>query len=158
MTLLLVPMSFAYASDSAMVVATVVLENISVSVSDGTINYGTLPLNSSANTITLTDTQTITNEGNITIDILIKGQDSANWTLGNSGDTNQYAHHFCNASESDCDTPTTNYLNLTTNNLTLDSGIVPNDEINLDLHITTPTTSTFFTEQNVDVIITAVAS
>ncbi|HOB89704.1 MAG TPA: hypothetical protein PKG74_00010 [Candidatus Colwellbacteria bacterium] len=158
LTLAMVLAPSAHASNSATVAATVLLENVSVSVSDGTVDYGILALNSSNCTTTLTDTQTVTNEGNVNINILIRGQDSVNWTLSGSADTDKYVHRFCNASVNDCDTPPTDYTALTLNNQTLGSALPPSDTIDLDLNLTTPTASTFFIQQDVDVIITAIAS
>ncbi|HOF50142.1 MAG TPA: hypothetical protein PLH22_00400 [Candidatus Colwellbacteria bacterium] len=65
LTLAMVLIPSAHASDSATVAATVLLENVSVSVSDGTVDYGILALNSSNCTTTLSDTQIVTNEGNV---------------------------------------------------------------------------------------------
>lgn len=73
-----------YAADNATVNATVTLQHVSISVDDGAIHYGVMSLNSSAHTVDLTDTQTVTNEGNVAVDILIKGQHSPNWALGSS--------------------------------------------------------------------------
>lgn len=145
----------ALAADNATVNATVTLQNVSVSVADGTINYGILSLNSSTGTVALSDTQTVTNAGNVPVDILIKGQNSANWSIAGSAGNNAYVHRFCVSS---CGAPVTNYTALTTNNQTLSSSVSASSTVSLDLHLTTPTASTNFAQQDVDVIITAVAS
>src|SRR3989344_4500561 len=79
----LIVASFAGAASTATVAATVTAENISVSVADGTVTYGTLASNTSKGTTVadLNDLQTATNNGNITESFNIKGQNSANWTL-----------------------------------------------------------------------------
>jgi hypothetical protein len=146
-----------HASTSATVTATVTVQNISVSVSDGTVVYGTLGLNSSAGT-NGTDTQTATNNGNVTEDLLIRGQNTAAWTLTGSAGDNEYVHRFCNASAQNCSTPPTNYDALTTNNQTLSSSVSASGTVDFDLHITTPSTSSSFVEQSVDVTVTATAS
>lgn len=160
LSLALIPLAAwpVYAADNATVNATVTLQHVSIGVADGTINYGVLSLNDQTHTKTLSDTQTITNQGNVAVDILIKGQHSDDWSLHSSAGTDTYVHRFCNETQLDCATPITNYSVLTTNNQTLGSAVAPSGTIELDLHLTTPTASTFFTQQNVDVIITAVAS
>lgn len=144
------------AVDSATVNATVTLQNVSVSVGDGSINYGTLSANQSKSTTAsdLNDTQLITNNGNVAEDINIKGQNSADWTLSAVADIDQYVQKFCTDS---CTIPPANYTALTTNYQTLVSDIAASGTQNFDLEITTPTSSSVFTQQSVDVVIQAVA-
>jgi len=127
---------------------------VSVSVSDGTINYGTLPVNSSKSTCTseLNDAQIVTNNGNVTENFLIMGQNSANWTLAATPGTNQYVHKFLNGACSTFSGGTA----LTTSNQTFATGIPPNGTATLNLQITTPTSTSYFSQQSVDVTITAV--
>ncbi len=147
-----------YATDQATVTATVTLQNVSLTVDDGTINYGTLALNSSTGTVALSETQTITNAGNVNVDVLIKGQNSANWNLAGASGSNEYVHRFCNATASSCATAPTNYSALTTNNQNFSLALTPAGTVNLDLYLTTPSVSTHFIQQNVDVTLVAVAS
>lgn len=141
------------AADTASVTATVTVQNISVTVADGTVAYGTLAVNASADT-NPADTQTATNNGNVTENFNIKGQNSANWTLANIAGADNYVHRFCTAT---CTTPPTNYTALTTSYQTLAASVATSGTQTFDLVITTPTSSTNYTEQSVDVTVQAVA-
>lgn len=147
----------AFAAQTGTVSATVTTQNISVTVSDGTVAYGTLGSNTSKSTIAsdLNDLQTATNNGNINEDLNIRGQNSANWTLAAVAGSDQYVHRFCTAS---CGTPPTNYTALTTSYQTLATNRAPAATQTFDLQITTPNPSTVFTQQSVDVTVQAVAS
>lgn len=150
--LLLLPQVIS-AADEDDVSATVTVQNISLSVSDAAIAYGTLAVNSSQNTVTLTDTQTVTNDGNVTIDMNIKGADTAAWTLAGTAGANQYVHRFCPAT---CGTFPTNYTALTTSYATLAETVAASGTQSLDLGITTPTSSVSFTQQTANVTVQAV--
>jgi len=144
---------YAYAATTAAVTATVTVQNISVSVADGTVAYGSLATNSSAGT-NGTDTQTATNNGNVAEDFTIKGQNSANWTLDSTNSTtDHYIHRFCTSS---CASPPTSYTALTTSFQSLGSGnVAANGTQTFDLYITTPQTSSVFTQQSVDITVQA---
>lgn len=139
------------AADEASVTATVTVQNISVSVDDGSVAYGILALNTSAGT-NGTDTQTAENDGNVTAEFNIKGQNSVDWTLGGSAGANQYVHRFCTAT---CGTPPTNYTALTTNYQELAASVSVSGTQTFDLHITTPTSTSSYTQQSVDVTVQA---
>ncbi len=145
----------ALAADTATVTATVTVQNISVSVSDGEVSYGTLAVNTSQDTTSgnLNDSQTATNDGNVTENFNIKGQDSAAWTLASSAGADQYVHEFCT---SNCDTSPT-WTALTTDYQTLATGIEASGTQVFDLKITTPTSTSSYDEQSVDVTVQAVA-
>lgn len=145
------------AADTATVSATVTAQNISVTVADGTISYGTLAANSTKSTIAgdLNDLQTATNNGNITEDLNIRGTDSAAWTLAATAGADQYVHRFCTTS---CGTPPTNYTALTTNYQTLGTAISASGTRTFDLQLNTPTSSSSYTSQSVDVVVQAVAN
>ena len=144
-----------YASSTDTVTATVTVQNISVSVTDGTVAYGTLAVNTSTGT-NASDTQTASNDGNITEDFNIKGQNSASWTLDSSNATeDHYIHRFCSAS---CGSPPTSYTALTTNYQTLANDVSSRGNQTFDLYVTTPQTSTVYTQQSVDVMVQAVAA
>src|SRR4051812_19098481 len=85
------------ATTTATVAATVTLQNVSVSVSDGSVSYGTLATNTTKTTLSggLNDQQTATNAGNVAEDFNIKGQNSTDWTLGSTAASDQYIHKFC---------------------------------------------------------------
>lgn len=142
-----------YAATSATVTATVTVQNISVTVSSGSVTYGTLSNNSSAGT-NPAQTQTATNNGNIAESFNISGSNSTNWTLGATAGSDVYVHKFCSAS---CGTPPTSYTALTTGNQTLATNIAAAGNQTFDLYITTPNPSTVYTVQSVDVTVQAVA-
>jgi hypothetical protein len=141
-----------YASDTGTVTATVTAQNISLSVSSGTVTYGTLALNASKSTITLSDTQTVSNDGNVAEDFNIKGSNSANWTLDSDNSTqDHYIHEFSVNSGSDWTALTTNDQSLAIN-VAATSGTA-----DFDLQITTPQSSSVYTQQSVNVTVTAIA-
>lgn len=143
----------ARAASTASVTATVTVQNISVTVTDGTVAFGTLASNSSTGT-NPADTQTATNNGNITENLNIKGQNSGSWTLGATAGSDQYVLKFCTAT---CGTPPTNYTALTTSYQTLATSVATSGTQTFDLYITTPNPSTVYTQQSVDVTVQAVA-
>jgi hypothetical protein len=142
------------AASTASVAATVTVQNISVAVTDGTISYGTLALSASTGT-NGSDTQTATNDGNVTEDFNIKGQNTAAWTLTGSVGSNQYVHRFCTAT---CASAPTNYTALTTNYQTLAASKATSATQTFDLYLSTPTSTSSYTQQSVDVIVQATAS
>ncbi len=145
-------------ADTASVTATVTVENISVSVADGTIAYGTLGQNSTTSTVPGigNDTQVATNDGNVASNLNIKGQDSASWTLAAAAGADEYVHRFCNDTDLDCSAPVANYTALTTNYQTLDTGIAAAGTVNFQLHINTPNPSSVYVQQSVNVTVQAV--
>lgn len=146
--------NIAHAANTATVTSTVTVQNVSVSVSSGTVSYGTLATNTSAGT-NGSNTQTVTNAGNVAEDFNLKGQNSANWTLAGSAGTDAYSHKFCTST---CGSAPTNYTALTTSYAALGSGnVAASGTQTFDLYITTPTSSSVFTQQSVDVIVQAVA-
>jgi len=142
--------------------ATVTVESISVSISsDGIVAYGTIGAGDSKNTalyhestnldgMNPADTQTVANDGNITVTINIRGTGSDAWTLATtaSGATD-YSHKFSK------DAFDTDGTALTLSNQELASGVISGNSQTFDLEITTPPSATNFTSQSVDVIIQA---
>ncbi|OGH13360.1 MAG: hypothetical protein A2860_02525 [Candidatus Levybacteria bacterium RIFCSPHIGHO2_01_FULL_37_33] len=130
---------------------------VSVSVNDGTVTYGTMMAGASKTTIDLTDTQTLTNDGNVLETFNIKGQNTAcPWTLAATAGTDQYTHEFCKKTDVSCASPPTNYTALTTAYQTLYTSVAAAGTKQLDLRITVPTTSTCSIQQSADVTIQAV--
>jgi len=133
---------------------------VSVSVSDGAIDYGIMTTNASKSTIDLNDMQTATNDGNVTENFNIKGQDATGagctWTLASTNGVDQYVHQFCNATDYDCSNPPTNYVALTTTYQTLKTGIPPNGTVKIHLRLITPTQTSCYGQQSVNVTIQAV--
>ena len=144
------------AADEASVGATVTVQNISVSVDDGAVAYGTLAVDTIEDTTSSgkNDSQTATNNGNVTVDLNIRGTNSGSWTLASAAGDGEYAHKFCTT---DCDSSPT-WTALTTSNLTLVSAVGTSGSQEFDLQITTPTITSIYTVQSVDVTIQATAS
>jgi len=124
---------------------------VSVSVSDGAVDYGTLALNTTKSNCALNDTQTVTNDGNVTENFNIKGKNSDAWNLASTAGLNEYMHKF---SSSTC--PVTTWIALTTDYQTLDTNKAANATATLNLQVTTPTATINYTEQDVSVTVQAV--
>jgi len=148
--------NIASAASSATVNATITPQNISVSVSDGSVAYGTVSLSSTADTTSggTNDSQTATNDGNVSIDLNISGQDTSAWTLAGTIGANQYKHEFCITT---CDT-TPSWTALTTSNQPLTTGVAASGTQVFDLKLSTPSSTASYTEQSPNVIIQASAS
>lgn len=148
---------YAVAATTATVGATVTVQNVSVSVADGTVTYGTLGLNATADT-NPADLQTATNDGNVTEQFNIKGMNATGstqtWTLAATAGSAQYIHGFCVAT---CGTPPTNYTALTTSYQTLAASVAASGTQTFDLYINTPTATTDYTTHTADVTVQAVA-
>ena len=156
LTLVFISFWIVKAADTGTVTATVTAQNISVTVSDGTVTYGTIATSSTSDTASgdLDDSQTANNNGNITEDFNIKGQDSGAWTLGGTAGSETYTHKFC---ITDCDGSPV-WTALTTNYQTLAEDIAASGDQVFDLQIGTPTSTSTYTEQSVDVTVQAVAA
>jgi len=131
---------------------------VSVSVSDGVVTYGTMAAGASKSTLPgeLNDIQTATNDGNVTENFNIKGQNTAcPWTLAATSGNDQYVHQFCNDTANDCTSPPTNYTALITTYQTLATGVTQSGAVDIQLRITVPDPSSCFTSQSVDVTIQA---
>jgi hypothetical protein len=126
---------------------------VSITISDGVVSYGTVAVNTSRNTCTggLNDAQTVTNNGNVAEDFTIKGSNSANWTLGASAGSNQYMHEFKNGS---CSTFTGGTA-LTTTDQTFATNIAASGTATLNLQLTSPSSTTSYVQQSVNVTVTA---
>ena len=150
----LAPTLMAATSDS--VSATVTAANISVTVTDGTVAYGSLATSATADTASgdLDDSQTATNDGNVTQDFDIAGQNSTDWTLAASAGSDQYTHKFC---KTDCDGSPT-WVALTTSYQELATSVAADGTQVFDLQIGTPSTNTSSDAQSVDVTVLASAS
>ncbi len=141
------------AASTGTVTATVTAQNISVSVADGSISYGTVALSSTADTTSTgtNDSQTATNDGNITEVLNIRGSNSAAWTLGATVAANQYKHEFCTTT---CDS-SPSWTALTTNYQTLAASLSSSGTQVFDLKLSTPSSSASYTVQSVDVTVQA---
>ncbi len=134
---------------------------ISVTVSDGAVDYGILGSNANKDTTVggINDTQTATNTGEAAEDFNIKGQNSTSWVLGTSAGNEQYAHYFCltgSGSPDPCDASAV-WVPLTTSYQSLGNNIAINGSSRFDLKITTPTTTGATTQQSVNVTVQVIA-
>lgn len=133
---------------------------ISVTIADGSVNYGILATNTSKDTtaLGLNDTQIATNAGEAAEDFNVRGQNSSNWTLGATAGNEQYAHYYCltgSGSPDPCDaTPT--WTALTTSYQVLGNNVAIGGTIRFDLQLTTPSSTTATSAQAVSLIIQAV--
>lgn len=151
------------AASTGTVAATVTPQNISVTVSDGAVAYGTLDLSSSKDTTSdgTNDTQTATNDGNVAEDFNIRSTDATGgttWTLAGSIGANQYKHSFCTSgggSPDPCDaTPT--WTAMTTSYASLDTNVAAAGTNKFDLKIDTPSSSSDYVQKSITVTIQAV--
>jgi len=148
--------SFVCAASSADVTATVTVQNVSVSVTDGSVSYGTVTSSGDQDTTTngVDDSQTATNDGNVAEDINIRGADSTSWTLASSAGSEQYAHKFCT---SNCDSDPT-WTALTSTNQTLSAGVSASGSVTFDLQILVPSATTQTSAESITVTVQASAS
>jgi len=134
--------------------ATITAQSISVTVVDGVVAYGNVLLSATQDTIALSDTQSAVNNGNVTIDLDIQGQNSTAWTLSLSaigGD--QYTHEISTNGG-------TTYVNFDASVFTgFEDGLTTTvSTLPFDLRISTPSSSTDFTVQTVSVTVQSTAN
>ncbi len=148
----------AQGAPSADVSATVTAELITISVNDGNVAYGILPVNTSADTVTLTQTQVVTNDGNVAVDLKVKSSDAIGVTNWNLAATNAALNDFTHESSPNGSTWTA--FNVDNNIYTSLAGPVAatGGTQNLDLRIKTPASVTDNTEKTITVTVLATAS
>lgn len=154
LTLSLMTGTYALAAQTGEVTATVTPQSISVSVTDGSIAYGTVALSSAADTTSngVNDSQTATNDGNVTETLNIKDSGStAAWTIAATVGANQYKHEFCTAT---CDT-TPSWTALTGNYQTLAASVSSSGTQVFDLKLNTPTSTSSYVQQSLTVTVQA---
>jgi len=143
------------ASGTATVSATVTAQNISVSVTDGTVAYGTLNLSSSQDTLGahLNDLQTATNDGNVAEDFNIESSNATGgtaWTISGAAiGADTYMHKFSTNSGSVWTAMTTGYTALASN-------IAAAGTQTFDLQLLTPSSSTDYVQKTITVTVQAV--
>ena len=148
----------AIAATEDSVSATVTPQLVSLTMtSDGNVAYGTLASNASQDTVALTDTQTVQNNGNVNEDFRIRSSDAVsagtNWDLGATTDIDQYVHQVSIDSG-------TIYTNFPANNTTmlLVSPVGASSSQSFDLKITTANPSTDLLEHTITVTVVASAT
>jgi len=80
---------------------------------------------------------------------LIRGKDSQNWKLSFNQGLDQYVHSYSKDGNT--------FISLTTNNSTLRQGVQPGESQPLHLRIKAPTESSTPAQQDVSIILSAVA-
>ncbi len=133
----------------------IIVKVISVSIDDGDVQYGVLDSNATADTLS-SQTQTVTNNGNVKEDFEIKGYNASGggctWTLvSGTPSTDQYKHEFSTNSGS-------NWSSLTTGYSELISSITKGSDFDLDLKITMPSSSSCYNQQSADMTVLALES
>lgn len=147
----------AGAASTATVGATVTAQNLSLSVSSGTITYGSVALNTSTTTVGSTYTQVVTNTGS-TMVLNAKSSDATGgttWTLDTSNATlDHYIHEVSTTTGS-------SYMKMPVADtyITASSSFPTGAATQaLDFRLTTPNTSSDFVEKSVTITLQASAS
>ncbi|KKO02706.1 hypothetical protein LCGC14_0101550 [marine sediment metagenome] len=134
--------------------ATVTAQLVSVSVSDGIVEYGILALNTTEDTVTLVDTQTATNDGNVAADLSIRSSDAVGgttWELAVSAGSDAFIHEF--SIDAGVSWAAFNVDNVTYS--TLVNNVAASGNQTFDLKIGTPTASTDNVEKTITVTVQA---
>ena len=144
------------AATTATVAATVTAELISVSVADGSVDYGILPISTSTTTVGLGQTQVVTNGSNVPADLDVKSSDAVGgtaWNLAASAGADAFTH------ESAPDGSTWTAFNVDNDTYTsLATNIAAAGTQNLDLRIGTPTSVSDNVEKTITVTVLATAT
>ena len=147
------------ADDEATVTSTVTPELIAISVLDGAVDYGVLPLDTVEDTTLATgvnDTQEISNDGNVDVDLDVKSGDATSagtpWNLAAARGSDEFTHEFSDDSGSTWTT-----FNVDNVTYTAMSTSVSTTQ-DMDLRIGTPTSSTDTLEHSITVTVLATAS
>ncbi len=150
------------ATETGTVSATVTVKNISVSVIDGAVAYGTLVVSATKDTTVdgVNNTQTATNDGNVTETFNIKSANSTGcvWTLAVAQGSEEYFHKFCNSgtgSPDPCDAEPV-WTALTASYQELATGIAASGTSKFDLQIGVPSSTTCYDQATSEVTIQAI--
>src|SRR3989344_5052677 len=140
----------ARAATTAPIAATVTATNLAVSVSDGSIAFGSVALNTATTTAGNSDTQTVTNDGSDAA-INVKSSNATGgttWTLGTSAGSDIFKLEVSTTTGSTYMTfqATDTYLTASSTSVSLTSG-------DLDFRFTTPTVSTDFVQKSLTITV-----
>ena len=141
----------ARAAETATVAATVTATNLAVSVSDGSIAFGSVALNTATTTAGGTgQTQTVSNDGSNAV-INVKSGDATGgttWTLGTSAGSDTFKLEVSTTTGSAYMTfqATDTYLTASSSSASLTTGP-------LDFRFTTPTGSTDFVQKSLTITV-----
>ncbi len=139
-----------FAQDTDTVTATVTATNLAVSVSDGTIAFGSVALNTATTTVGTAQTQTVTNDGSNAV-LNVKSTDATNgtaWTLGTNPGSNIFKLEVSTTSGSTYGTLTATDVYLTASSTFSSLGNQPTD-----FRFTTPTVSTDFVQKSLTITV-----
>ncbi len=141
---------FARAADTGVVTATVSATNLAISVTDGSIAFGSVALNTATSTAGTLQTQIASNDGSNAV-LNVKSSNATNgtaWTLGTNPGSDIFKLEVSTTSGSGYGTlqATDTYLTASSSFASLTSG-------NLDFRFTTPTASTDFVQKSLTITV-----
>jgi len=84
----------AFSADTGVVQVTAEVAQVSVTVTPDNVNYGLVPLNTTGLKPIGNPAVNVQNTGNTFVDMFIRGDDTTNWALSPSPDTDKYVHYF----------------------------------------------------------------
>jgi len=145
-----------FAVDTGTVSCTVSAVLVLVTVSDGSVDYGTVNVGATQNTTSsgVSDTQTATNDGSAIENFNIKSSDAAgavNWTLAGTQDADEFTHKFSKDSGSSWTAMPADH-----SYTSLAIGIAKDSTQTFDLQIGMPTSATDYGTHNITVTVQAV--
>ena len=140
----------AFAQDTDTVTATVTATNLAVSVTDGSIAFGSVALNTPTTTVGTAQTQIVSNDGsNATLNVKsTNATNGTSWTLGTSPGSDVFKLEVSTTTGSTYGT-----LQATDVYLTASSTFTSLTNQNLDFRFTTPTVSTDFVQKSLTITV-----
>lgn len=139
-----------YGADTGAISATVSATSLAVSVSDGSIAFGSVPLNAATTTAGTSETQTVTNDGSDAA-LNVKSSNAtggATWTLATSNGSDAFKLEVSTTTGSTYAT-----FQAPDTYLTASSTFASLDDDTLDFRLTTPTASTDFVEKSISITV-----
>jgi len=140
----------AGAATTGTVLATVSATNLAISVTDGTIAFGSVALNTATSTAGTTQTQVATNDGSLAA-LNVKSSNATNgttWTLGANPGSDIFKLEVSTTTGSTYAT-----FQVTDTYLTASSTFASLANQNLDFRFTTPTASTDFIQKSLTITV-----
>ena len=126
-----------------------------VLTTSGLVSYGTISANSSKSTSEISQTQTVQNDSGSTENLNIKTSNATGgttWTLGSAPGNNIFVFEFKATGDADY-----TKFSAPDSYQTLATGVTASSTKNVDLRITTPTTSSDYQQKTVTITVQAVA-
>ncbi|MEK7609682.1 MAG: hypothetical protein AAB470_00995 [Patescibacteria group bacterium] len=140
----------ARAASTATVAATVTATNLAVSITDGSIAFGSVALNTATTTVGNGETQTVSNDGSNAVINVKSGNATGGttWTLGTSPGSNIFKLEVSTTTGSTYMTfqATDTYLTASSSSASLTTGP-------LNFRFTTPTVSTDFVQKSLTITV-----